>query len=1171
MDDLLQLATRLAEYNEIPLALPISRRVAYVVSHGQSYASNGYAIRTQGIAEALNTQGFEVLCFVRPGRPWELEKHTDISPEVNVSGVRYIHSRGAESTGKLSEDEHTHLENSVERFVELFRIYRPEVVIAASNYIIGLPAWIAAKRMGLPFYNEVRGFWELSREAREQDYAKTPDFQLEASRDTFVAQNAEQVFTLNQLMREELVNRGINSSKISVVPNGINKLPIINSADDVLRNKFGIDEDCNVIGYIGSFNLYEGLDLLLEACTELVQKGKKLKLLLIGDSQPLIAFSAAHLADTGFKETPPWLIQVGRVPHDQVADYYALLDTVVIPRKPLAVCQLVPPMKAAEALAYGKRLVVSDVAPLAEYAQKFDGVVSFEAGTAKSLATALQRSLKLPVPKPTTELFFAKHTEPMVRALKGEEGQKGIKSEPVSAAQSQGRESQQGDDIKSLLTHPEPMMLQPKDPTWFTFEVTEGQRLSVSAEVEYRNIPEGQKRKAVLLLQGKDANGNRVDQPLGKLAKSGHLNSHFMYLVATSEEIRQQHQFTVPAGITEVSLGLCAFNHQQGEEVVVRDLGVQDLGVQDLSVRDAETAQAETAEQELTKTPCWKRFAVTELVPHSLIAKLDFEGGESRHAKSAIVRVVYYDKDQQEIPPPYSGLPLSNTVGAFSYISEKDDRLVQLMPPRGATEAAIGLQRWNAKGKLWLKSEVACESEIQPKEAPASSIVAQRDGPSMTARRLADIKVAAILDEFTMECFKMEVDLTAITPDDWERQMEEAQPDLLFVESCWFGNANTWSGLMYGYTSNGPNRMDDLLKVIGYCRKRGIPTVFWAKEDPVHFSRFGPTAKLFDYVYTTDANMVPEYRKEYGIDAEPLSFFCQPQLHNPVPWIARNDKAAFAGSYYSDKIERCENFHAIMQGLEKAGVDYDIYDRCLKRGVAHLEFPEHFKKHVIGYLEPHEMWKAYKGYRYTVNLNTVKHSPTMFARRVYESLASGTPVISNYSEGVITQFGGIVCASDKQEDIVAFVERLRNPEEYAAVSAQGVRETLGRHTLADRLEQVCERLGIPVVPHLPLTNAVYTAGTEQEVEQARAHFQAQGYHRKRLAVNLENSNVLYPYLNRNSEQEVFRVLTEFAKPLEGIEVAMSLGKHYPETHLEDAAIETQYERDLPVALKGVAV
>lgn len=1160
MDAFISRAQQLAEQSDTPIEVPIEGRIAYIVSHGKSYASNGYAVRTQGIAKALNQHGLETLCFVRPGRPWELGSSTE--PECEVDGVRYIHSHWADGQKPKSEAEH--LEASVERFIELFRVYRPSAVLAASNYIVGLPAWIAAKRLGLPFYNEVRGFWELSRDAREPGYSQIAAFKAEAERDTFVAKQAQKVFTLNQPMKEELAKRGVDDRRIGIFPNGVSELPEIKPASSELKVDLGIDENDKVIGYVGSFSPYEGLDLLLEACTELVRNGEKLKLLLVGDSQPLIESSAANIADTGLKETPPWLIQVGRVPHEHVADYYALLDAVVIPRKPLAVCQLVPPMKAAEALAYGKRLVVSGVAPLAEYAAKYDGVVSFEAGNAKSLAAALQGSLKLPAPQPSTELLFFKHTERMVKALKGEGSAPAQKV--TSDSQAKPVEPKQDGNVKTLLNHPEQIPLQPIEPTWFTFEVTEGQQLSISAEVEYRNIAEGQKRKAVLLLQGKDASGNRVDQSLGKLAKSGHLNSHFMYLVATGGEVRQQHKFTVPAGITQVSLGLCAFNHQQGEEVVVRHLGVRDL-----SAWDAEPAKAEAAEQELTKTPCWSRFAVNELVPHSVTARLDFEDDESRHAKSAIVRVVYYNKDQQEIPPPYSGLPLSNTVGAFSYISEEGDRLVQLMPPRGATEAAIGLQRWNAKGKLWLKSEVACESEIQPREVPASSIVAQSAGPSMPARRLADIKVAAILDEFTMECFKMEVDLTAITPDDWERQMEEAQPDLLFVESCWFGNGNTWSGLMYGYTSNGPNRMDDLLKVIGYCRKRGIPTVFWAKEDPVHFSRFGPTAKLFDYVYTTDANMVPEYRKEYGIDAEPLSFFCQPQVHNPVPWIARNNRAAFAGSYYSDKVERCENFHAIMQGLEKAGVDYDIYDRCLKRGVAHLEFPEHFKKHVVGYLEPHEMWKAYKGYRYTVNLNTVKHSPTMFARRVYESLASGTPVISNYSEGVITQFGGIVCASDRQEEIVAYVERLRDPDAYAAISAQGVRETLGRHTLADRLEQVCERLGIPVVPHLPLANAVYTAGTEQEIEQARAHFQEQHYHRKRLVVNLENSNVLYPYLNRNSEEEVFRVLTEFAKPLEGIEVPMSLDQQYPETHLEDAAIKTQYKSDMPVELKEVAV
>src|SRR5690554_6855942 len=415
MDDLLHLATQLANQPTTPLIAPIQGRVAYVVSHGQSYASHGYAVRTQGIAQALNQHGLDTLCVVRPGRPWELGVASgSVGPESVVEGVRYLHSPW--TRGNAPRGEREHLEASVERFIELFRVYRPAAVLAGSNWIVGLPAWIAAKRLGLPFYNEVRGFWELSREAREPGYANTPEFKAEAERDAFVARQAEKVFTLGQPMQAELARRDVDSARIELVPNGVSQLSERKPADPALRHKLGIAEGERVIGYVGSFSPYEGLDVLLEACTELVQKGEKLKLLLVGDSQPVTQASQrlTNLAEA------PWLIQVGRVPHEQVADYYALLDAVVLPRKPLAVCQLVPPMKAAEALAYGKRLVVSDVAPLAEYADHFDGVVSFEAGSAKSLATALQRSLKVPAPKPSTELLFSAHTEPMVWALKGE-------------------------------------------------------------------------------------------------------------------------------------------------------------------------------------------------------------------------------------------------------------------------------------------------------------------------------------------------------------------------------------------------------------------------------------------------------------------------------------------------------------------------------------------------------------------------------------------------------------------------------------------------------------------------------------------------------------------------------------------------------------------------------
>lgn len=402
MDALLHLATQLADHPTTPLSASIPGRVAYVVSHGQSYASHGYAIRTQGIAQALNEHGFEALCFVRPGRPWELdEKSNAVGPETVIKGVRYIHSRWPHDQAPKSGKEH--LEASVARFIELFRIYRPAAVLAASNYIIGLPAWIAAKRLGLPFYNEVRGFWELSRDAREPGYANSSVGKQEAERDAFVAKQAQKVFTLNQPMKAELEKRGIEAERLEIVPNGVSELPEIKPADLTLKAKLGIENGDKVVGYIGSFNPYEGLDTLIEACQQLITQGENIKLLLVGSEQPVTRATDAGkaLADK------PWLVQVGRVRHEEVADYYALIDTVVIPRKKLPVCELVPPMKATEALAYGKRLIVSDVAPLAEYVISYNSVETFSiARKVENLAQVIKKSLNTAPPKAADVLFF---------------------------------------------------------------------------------------------------------------------------------------------------------------------------------------------------------------------------------------------------------------------------------------------------------------------------------------------------------------------------------------------------------------------------------------------------------------------------------------------------------------------------------------------------------------------------------------------------------------------------------------------------------------------------------------------------------------------------------------------------------------------------------------------
>jgi glycosyltransferase involved in cell wall biosynthesis len=238
-------------------------------------------------------------------------------------------------------------------------------------------------------------------------------------------------------------------------------------------------------------------------------------------------------------------------------------------------------MKAAEALAYGKRLVVSDVVPLVEYAQQHNGVVSFEAGSAASLATALQKALKLPVPKVSAEVLLSAHTERMVRALKVEgsaAGQKAAAEAQAKPTESAKPEPKPQAPAKARLgefSRPETIELRQKDPIWHSVPVQAGQELIIEAASEYRNIKGAQNRKAVLLVSGFDEEGKRVDKPLGRMVKSGHLKSYFKYLPCTQNQVQELHGFTVPEGVKEVRVGVCGFHKQDGEQVMLRELRVK--------------------------------------------------------------------------------------------------------------------------------------------------------------------------------------------------------------------------------------------------------------------------------------------------------------------------------------------------------------------------------------------------------------------------------------------------------------------------------------------------------------------------------------------------------------------------------------------------------------------
>jgi glycosyltransferase involved in cell wall biosynthesis len=412
-----------------PLAYRVSNRVLYAVNHSMPFSSNGYAVRTHGVASALAKAGMEVIAATRPGTPWDQPGFDgrDFSCNHVIDGVRYLHSAEPKEQDCPLAD---YLARSAVVLKEKMRVFKPAAVMAASNWRCAMPAAIAARELGLPFFYEVRGFWEISRAAQNAEWARSTDFHQEVERETEVALAAQQVFTINRFMRDELVHRGVDRARVHLVPNGFAGWPTPQSVDALGRVDLGI-KSRYVVGYVGSFNGYEGLEDLIEALAILRQRGVDVAVLLVGSSESRglnVVNGAACPATLAYRDLAQRLdigshvFMPGRVAPGLADQYYALLDVVVIPRRPFAVCEIVSPMKPLEAAAHGKRVLMSDVAPLVDLAGLCPNFSYFKKGDVQSLADEMMNVLaaaNTPLPRcdALEALTWGKNVEPMVSAM----------------------------------------------------------------------------------------------------------------------------------------------------------------------------------------------------------------------------------------------------------------------------------------------------------------------------------------------------------------------------------------------------------------------------------------------------------------------------------------------------------------------------------------------------------------------------------------------------------------------------------------------------------------------------------------------------------------------------------------------------------------------------------
>lgn len=395
----------------------------------------------------------------------------------------------------------------------------------------------------------------------------------------------------------------------------------------------------------------------------------------------------------------------------------------------------------------------------------------------------------------------------------------------------------------------------------------------------------------------------------------------------------------------------------------------------------------------------------------------------------------------------------------------------------------VGLREALERRKPW------GQLEGQEIPEPFNPIDVPTHEPTKRAKTFGDLRVAVIMDDFSLQAWGHEFMTVEVTPKNWREVLTQGV-DLLFVESAWNGNHGTWQ-----YQLTGPNAPSAAFReLVDTFREKGVPTVFWNKEDPPHFQDFLDAAKLFDVVFTSDSTLIDQYTKELGHDrVEALSFAAQPSIHNPVrdPRIFQRGDIAFAGMYFAHKYpERREQMDLLLGAAarvsEKRGYDFVIYSRFHGKEKKY-QFPHPLDEHVVGSLPYDKMLAAYGAHKVFLNVNSVVDSPSMCARRVFEITASGTAVISTPSVALREFFPAeevpLVADPQQAEWMIRALARSKELRDRNVHKAQ--RRIWNNHTYAHRASQVLRAAGLQSeTPALarPSVTAMVSTNRPQQLE-----------------------------------------------------------------------------------------
>lgn len=375
------------------------------VCHSTYPDTTGASIRSRYLAEAQARLGIEPLVMSSPFQP--PADPAQVTGVEWVGGIpyyrcfdpsydhRFMVARKSLATRARKLTAIRSFTASVKRVAQEQHV---QLIHGHSLFFCGLSAVFAARALRLPAIYEVRSLIEdtLVREGG----ASPGGVLYRAYRwfDRLATHLADHVVTLSAGLRKDLIERGVPAERITVIPNGVDvttQTPAPAPSQE-LRAQLGFPDDAFILGYIGTLFGYESLEVAVEAVAKLRDRHPQLRLLIVGSGNARDDL-VRQAKESGLENRVRF---VDRVPHDEIGQYYGLVDLFVLPRKSNRLTDLVTPLKPLEIMARAKPVLASDCGGHRELITHGENGFLYDASSvekmAEGIAALLARKAELP-------------------------------------------------------------------------------------------------------------------------------------------------------------------------------------------------------------------------------------------------------------------------------------------------------------------------------------------------------------------------------------------------------------------------------------------------------------------------------------------------------------------------------------------------------------------------------------------------------------------------------------------------------------------------------------------------------------------------------------------------------------------------------------------------------